>query len=481
MAGKGEKTLRDRGDLLAIPLLGPLIGSPRFIITLQCFTLSLFLAALYFGYTHPEKGQNFYTTGLFWGLFWPFFIFIVTPLFGKVFCAICPHRLLIFPLGNRFGLKRKAAKWLTSGWVSLFVVLLLYWFPIYAWPGVFHDPLNTAIYFSLFTAVALLFAFYYHPEAWCKGVCPVALPTNLVSRIAFLGIRTYRKKCDACKLPTCFLGRDGFEGCPHGINPSFMKENSDCTLCMKCVPACSYDAVRFGVVSPLSEFGLAKRRRDMPEAMGVILLFGALTLTMQFYNGLYRGMLRENYPLFGTGRFIHELAPSLMTLDGGVGLVTFLFSVTFALSWYLLFSAFAARVTGNPFGETLELLAWTLLPVFALSSFSQMGEFFSFRYYPMIAAAFLDLFNVVGKTRPLASMNSPWLVFFKLFAFGGAIWSIVFTWKVSGRLTPVAWKRGVVSFPFWLLYLLVLLAFAGHMVVMLFLDIPGVTGPRGSG
>ena len=189
-------------------------------------------------------------------------------------------------------------------------------------------------------------------------------------------------------------------------------------------------------------------------------------------------MLRERFPLYGAGRYLSEISGELLSIDGGVGLATFTFCLLFALSWYLLFSFAAARLTGKGFAEAFELFAWSLLPLFAFSSFSQMGEFFSFRYYPMIAEALLDLVGRWREVAPLASMNAPWLSVFKLFALGGGLWSMGLAWRMSGRLTETTWKRGAVALPFWFLYLLVLSAFVAHMIVMLYLDLPAVTGPR---
>lgn len=478
---KGNRTTsrqRDRGDLLRFRPVAFLLGSPAFVTSLQLVTLTLFIIAIYKGFTLPEKEENLFTTGLFWGLFWPFFIFIITPVFGKIFCGICPHRLIIFSLGSRFGLGKKPPKWVNSGYISLAIVLLFYWLPIYASPGIFHSPLNTAIYFSLFTLIAALFSLYYSPKSWCKGVCPVALPTNLVSKVAFVGVRTYKEGCKTCKKATCFTGREGIEGCPHGINPSKLQSNADCTLCMKCITACSHDAIRLGTLRPFEDFKNKMRKADMPGALGTILLFGALTLTMQLYNGIYKGAMKESFPLARLAAYFQPFVDFAISREGLVALTTFLFSLSFILGYYLLFSFLAGKKTGKGTAEPFELFAWTLLPVFALSSFSQMGEFFSFRYYPMMADAFFDLFGLAKRVMPLAQMNSIWLSGFKFIAIGGAIWSMVFAWRASGSLTDLKSTRIMISLPFWLLYLFVMSGFIAHMIVMIYLDIPEVTGPR---
>jgi len=469
---------RDRGDLLRFPLVMSLLGSPRFITSLQVFTLALFVLALYKGCSAPHERENLFTTGLFWGLFWPFFIFITTPLFGKIFCALCPHRLIIFSLGERFGLNNKAPRWMTAGYASIIIVLIFYWFPVYAWKGIFHSPLNTSIYFTVFTFVAVAISIYYRPRVWCKGLCPVALPTNIVSRAAFFGIRSYKSKCDSCRKATCVAGRTGFEGCPHGINPSKLTENSDCTLCMKCIKACSHDAVSFGFLRPMSEFALKGRKGDMPEALGLLLLFGALTLTMQLYNGLYRGALKDRFFLAKVGSHIQPYVDFAVSREGAIALSVFFFSITTVTLYFFLFSHLAAWIAKKEMSKVFEVFAWTLLPAFAFSSFSQMSEFFFFRYYPMIADGFLSLFGYGFRVKPLASMNSLWLTVFKLIAMGGAMWSIILTWQASRKFAEGVAMRVIISLPFCFFHLFILIGFTAHMVVMIFLDMPQVTGPR---
>lgn len=454
-----------------------LLSLPRFVTCLQVFTLILFVLAIYKGYSSPHEQDNRYTTGLFWGLFWPFFIFITTPLFGKVFCALCPHRLIIFSLGERFGLKNKAPQWMTTGYASILIVLLFYWFPVYAWKGIFHNPLNAVIYFTVFTFLAVAVSLYYRPGVWCRGLCPVAVPTNIVSRAAFLGIRSYKNKCDSCKKATCVAGRPAFEGCPHGINPSRLTENSDCTLCMKCINACSHDAVRFGFIKPMTEFAMKGRKGDMPEALGLLLLFGALTLTMQLYNGLYRGALKDRFFLAKIGSQLHPYLDFAVSREGAIALTVFFFSIATVTLYFLLFSRLAAWITQKETPVVFELFAWTLLPAFAFSSFSQMSEFFFFRYYPMIADGFLSLLGYHFRVTPLATMTSLWLSAFKLIAVGGALWSILLTWQASGRFAERVAKRVLISLPFWFFHFFILIGFTAHMVVMIFLDMPQVTGP----
>jgi hypothetical protein len=199
---------------------------------------------------------------------------------------------------------------------------------------------------------------------------------------------------------------------------------------------------------------------------------------MQFYNGVYRGAMKEKFPLAKIAAYIHPYTDTVFTFEGIVGLLTFLCSVIFVYVYFRSFSLYAAKITGEEPGTVFQLFAWTLLPVFALSSFAQMAEFFFFRYYSMIANGFLSFFGINRLVAPLVSMNNHWLLLFKLVSIGGAVWSMVFVWQQSAKIARNNSQRLKISSPYWLFYLLVLSGFVAHMIVMLFLDMPQVTGPR---
>lgn len=469
---------RDGGDLLGFPLIGTVVRSGPFFTSLQTVNLVMFCVAIYRGYVRPDIKNNLFTTGLFWGLFWPLFIFVTTPTLGKVICAVCPHRLLIFRLTAPFSRNRKPPSWMTGGYLSLAFVMLFYWFVVYSWPGIFKNPWNTALFFTVFTVTAILVSLIFRPNTWCKGICPVAIPTNLVSRMAFLGISTYRPACDVCRKATCVSGRPGYDGCPHGLIPFRLDDNSDCTLCMKCVNACSHDAVRFGFLKPLREFERKKLKPDMPESFGVVLLLGAITFTMMFAKGLSHGPLKDMSPFVTMGNVVYPYISYFISREGAVALTTFLFGILFSTGYCLFFSLYAGKLAGKGAREAFGVMAWSMLPVFALSSFAQMCEFFPFRYYPMISDGFLDLFGYGYRAKPLVDMHSLSLLSFKAISIGGSVWSLIFTWRLSGKLSDIRKTRIKISFPFWILIGLIMIGFIGQIAAMLFMDMPGLTGPR---
>ncbi len=468
---------RDRWDILGWPVAGRLLRSQGFLKSLQFLTLILFIIAIIEGFFNHDLSDNPFTTGLFWGLFWPFFIFFTTPTLGKIICGICPVRLLIFFTG-RFSLNRKPPKWMNSGVVSIAAILVFYWFLIYAWPDILHSPWTTAVYFLLFTVTSIVITLIYKPSVWCKGICPVAVPTNIVSRMAFLGLTTYKEVCKDCRIATCAIGRPGVEGCPHGLNPSRMTGNADCTLCMKCVNSCSYDAIRFGFIKPLREFETGHLKRDLPEAYGTILLMGALTFTMQFYKGMSHGKMREYSPFIKLGDALGPHLAPVFSSEGIAGLSTFLFSLALTYSWYTFASYLVARRHNRKTLDMLNIFAWSALPMFALSSFAQVCEFFFFRYYPRTAEGFLWLFGLPYPVQPLAEMNSLWLTSFKIISIFGVLWSVKFTWELSGFFEKQVKGRILVSLPFWLMSLLLLTGFIAHIAAMVFLNMPEITGPR---
>ena len=65
---------RDKNDIFVILLLNIIFKNRVFQKIVQILVLGLFIYAIYFGIINPTKEENLFTTGLFWGLFWPFFM-----------------------------------------------------------------------------------------------------------------------------------------------------------------------------------------------------------------------------------------------------------------------------------------------------------------------------------------------------------------------------------------------------------------------
>lgn len=60
-------------NLLRWPLLGAVFAHPWLLNAVRLLVLALFVSAIAFGLSYPDKASNPYTAAIFWSLFWPFF------------------------------------------------------------------------------------------------------------------------------------------------------------------------------------------------------------------------------------------------------------------------------------------------------------------------------------------------------------------------------------------------------------------------
>ncbi|MBZ0287158.1 MAG: 4Fe-4S binding protein, partial [Anaerolineae bacterium] len=79
-------------------------------------------------------------------------------------------------------------------------------------------------------------------RAFCKYLCPVAVPLRFSSRFALLKLKGVPEKCDGCNV--CV------EMCPMNVRiPDYILNgervlSSECTLCLRCINVCPTDALK---------------------------------------------------------------------------------------------------------------------------------------------------------------------------------------------------------------------------------------------
>ena len=227
---------RDRNDIFGMPLLNIIFKNRIFQRTIQIIVLFLFVYAVYFCFINPTKEENLFTTGLFWGLFWPFFMVTTLSTFGRVFCGVCPHGF-IGKYITKFGLKKQLPKVLANPFIGVFLLFFGWWATYYMYPEFFKTPYATALLFFVMTLVAVVFYYIYDEMAYCKYICPIGTMTKAFSKVGFTKLETYKEHCSSCKTFDCA------KACSYDLKPfTFAKKNSmeDCTLCMDCSSACTF-------------------------------------------------------------------------------------------------------------------------------------------------------------------------------------------------------------------------------------------------
>jgi len=150
---------RDNNDIYKMPILGFLFKNKRFLLGIKIFVTLLFFYAITYGFINQSK-ENVFTTGLFWGLFWPFFMVVTLGSMGRIFCGICPHGFLGKYI-TKFGLKKSMPKVLQNPMIGGFVLIIGWWLVYYMYPSIYKTPYATALFFAVLTLLSFVFFFVY--------------------------------------------------------------------------------------------------------------------------------------------------------------------------------------------------------------------------------------------------------------------------------------------------------------------------------
>lgn len=245
-----------------------------------------------FGLTTP--GRNF-GPAITWYL-WFAMVFVLTAVFGRAWCAMCPfggfgewiqRRTLFQRTQKALGLGKKLPEsWAGHGLListSAFVILTFIeeFFNI-AGPGA---PIATSFLVLGIVSFATLSFLLFERRTFCRYFCPLS---SLVATVGSMGtVAGFRTKnrdvCLTCPTKDCMRGgEDGF-GCPWYTWPGSADSNSFCGLCSECYKACPSDNIGLFVQKPMtSVIQPTKRRFDVGLAVSILL---GLVLYQQ-YNAL---------------------------------------------------------------------------------------------------------------------------------------------------------------------------------------------------
>ncbi len=263
-----------------------------------------------------------------WIVWLSLLIIILTPVFGKLWCYICPIPFFgeLIQRGsinnvregktgkynNRFfGFNLKWPSFIDNSWLMLFSFLLL---------GTYSTTIVSIPRISGFVILALiilatLLAVVFELRAFCRYICPINAFIGHYARIGILSLRAKNPDfcADKCKGKFCELGNDKAWACPYGLNCEKIKDNSKCGLCMECLSSCVYKntSLRF------KAFGISPANLTISESfLGISLLVIAIVYSIM-YHGPW-SELREyiniidknNYDLF----LIYSISLWILTL-----------------------------------------------------------------------------------------------------------------------------------------------------------------------
>ncbi|MCF6206528.1 MAG: 4Fe-4S binding protein [Sulfurovum sp.] len=432
-----ESIIRDKNDLFKYPVLRFFFKNKHFLLFLRLSIAGLFFYAIYYGFAHTGK-ENQFTWALFWGIFWALFMVVTLPTLGRVFCGICPHGFIGQYL-TKIGLKRAMPKWMKNRFIGLSLLVFGWWGVYYMFPGLFRTPLGTAILFLVMTIVAFTLYLLYNNMDYCKYVCPIGVLTRGYSKLSFTWLGTYKSACSECKTFECATA------CTHNLKPfTFDNRNSmtDCTLCMDCTNAC--EAVAFRITKP--SFSLFERFKTVKaEVWAFILIVAAIPITMTFHHGLSRSNIADEMIWTKTAHFF-EQSISFGSIDS-VGLFAFIYALILTVTATVSGMWIAAKILNKPFRETFYNLGYAFAPLFIFGSMAHALESFFVRGSERIAEGFAEAFGFTIDVAPLASRGDSWLHIFGVFKWIAVLWSLWILYKRLKKMDAPKMKK-LIAYPF---------------------------------
>ena len=430
---------RDRSDIFGMPLLNIIFKNRIFQRTIQIIVLFLFVYAVYFGFINPTKEENLFTTGLFWGLFWPFFMVTTLSTFGRVFCGVCPHGF-IGKYITKFGLKKQLPKVLANPFIGVFLLFLGWWATYYIYPEFFKTPYATAFLFFVMTLVAVAFYYIYDEMAYCKYICPIGTMTKAFSKVGFTKLETYKEHCSSCKTFDCA------KACSYDLKPfTFAKKNSmeDCTLCMDCSSAC--ESVAFKFKKPSSSL-FEKFKTSKAEVWALIFIIASISITMGFHHALGRSAIVEEFFWVKTARYFESFI-NFGSIDT-VGFFAFLYAVIISIFLSVGGMFVASKIMRVDFNTTFYTLGYAFAPLFIIGGLSHIGEFFFYSYASNIVNGFNQAFALGFEfMQPLATRKDTWVHIFNIFTHIGYIWAFVIM-IIRLKLINSTKALKILAFPF---------------------------------
>lgn len=210
-----------------------------------------------------------------WCFWWPGII-LISILFGRLWCTVCPMEL-IASLLNRVGLKLKVPRFLHSGWAITFfygVVLIIgvHTFAIHRFPH------RMALYMIILFGMSAILSLIYEKRAFCTFFCPVGYQLGLYSTIACMEYRIKKKEvCDTCKEKPCVNKSRNYSwygrACQSYLFPGTLKDNRDCILCTQCIKSCPNDNITFRFRKPFKDLFQGFKLK-MPQMIFIMIIFG---------------------------------------------------------------------------------------------------------------------------------------------------------------------------------------------------------------
>ncbi len=223
--------------------------------------LLILVGTLLIGVAFASRRGNMQIEGFFFGIltgiglpvvlhyalgkiFGPFF-------FGRIWCGwACWYSMVFDLLPYPSGDRRISQKWARLRYLHFAIVLvavLAMWFVFGYRDGALGESGQLWFLIGLFSyhAVGVVLALVLHDNrAFCKYVCPIAVPLKAASRYSLLKVKGSPAACNQCENRVCVTV------CPMNIRiPDYVAQgqrvlSTECILCQECINTCPDDALK---------------------------------------------------------------------------------------------------------------------------------------------------------------------------------------------------------------------------------------------
>ncbi len=287
---------------------------PQIILTIIAMMM-IYIVILTSLFGTKMSGRNLGVL-LMWAVWLFLLVAILTPLFGRLWCTICPlpffgdliqRRSFFNPSAGKtkgynnqfYGLSLKWPEVLRNNWIKLFFFLILATFST----TMVADPKVSGLVVILLILVPTIMAIFWELRAFCRYVCPVSVFLGPFSRMSPVALRNRSQEvCDNCNAKYCEKGNTKGWACPYGLNAGELKENTDCGLCFECLRSCTYN----NITLYKRPFASERVARDMCDAWGIIVVFTLAVVYCILYQGHWPEIRdfvnildKKNWDLFG--------------------------------------------------------------------------------------------------------------------------------------------------------------------------------------
>jgi NAD-dependent dihydropyrimidine dehydrogenase PreA subunit len=260
-------------DLLKSRVFGKVAASRSYPLFAQVITLLGFGLVVAGGLAAPHVSAKMTGTLrntnlaalVVWSLWWPLVI-ISAAVLGRVWCQVCPMEL-VNSLVSRIGLKRKAPRFLASGWgAAVFYSLALLGFIRTFWAH--RYPERMAFFFLFLFAAAVAAGAIFEKRAFCDHLCPVGRLLGLYACCAPLEWRVRdAETCAGCRSKDCVAARHAYRltarSCTSNLYPALIRDNRDCLVCTQCRKVCPRDNLRLSLRRPAADLTAGLRLKSV--------------------------------------------------------------------------------------------------------------------------------------------------------------------------------------------------------------------------